>query len=399
MDPQAGGPSNGVRRILGAYPAAGCEGEVVTLDHPDAPFLAGLGFRVHALGPVSMRFGFNTRLIPWLRAERDRFDGVVVHGVWQYLGYAVRRAIHPHKPYLVFTHGMLDPWFKRAYPFKHIKKLIYWWLNEYWVLRNARHVLFTSAAEARLAATSFWPSRWNTRVVPYGATGPRSEASPARLREAFLQDFPALALPDGSPRPFLLFLGRIHPKKGCDLLLDAFAQAAALAPDLHLVFAGPDGSGLQQKLGPRVAAPGLAQRVHWIGMVNGTQKWGAFYASQAFVLPSHQENFGIAVAEALACGKPVLISDKVNIWEDLAEDRVALVGPDTAAGTLSTLQQWIALDPAEKSAMGTRALDCFHRRYDTSTSAEAIINCFLAPAALPAVPGLVDNKVSAQKPV
>jgi glycosyltransferase involved in cell wall biosynthesis len=374
LDPQAGGPSNSVRRIVATYPSVGSVGEVVTLDPPSATFLHDLGFTVHALGPASTKFGFSLRLVPWLKAERGRFDGVVVHGLWQYLGFAVRRAIHPHKPYLVFTHGMLDPYFKRAFPMKHLKKTAYWVLNEYWVLRHARQVLFTSETESQLATTSFWPHRWNGRIVPYGATGPIGD--PVRLRAAFLARCPDLRQPDGSAKPFILFLGRIHVKKGCDLLLEAFSRIAARAPELQLVFAGPDKLGMQDGLMAQAEASDIRHRVHWTGMLDGDLKWGAFYSCEAFSLPSHQENFGIAVAEALACGKPVLLSDKVNIWEEIAKDRAAFVGPDTTAGTLATLEQWSALSHEEKAAMAERALDCFKRRYDLTSSASAIITSF-----------------------
>ncbi len=398
MDPQAGGPSNSIRRIVAAYPAVGSEGEVVTLDSPCSPFLQNLPFTVHALGPVNTKFGFNFRLIPWLKAERGRFDGVVIHGLWQYIGFALLRAIHPHKPYLVFPHGMLDPYFKRAFPGKHIKKSIYWMLIESWVLRNARQVLFTSEPEAALATASFWPNRWNSRVIPYGATGPVGD--PARLRAAFLARHPALRQPDGTARPFLLFLGRIHVKKGCDLLVEAFARIAAKAPGLQLVFAGPDKSGMQDRLMAMAAAAGVKQRLHWTGMLEGEMKWGAFYACEAFSLPSHQENFGIAVAEALACGKPVLISDKVNIWEQIASDRAAFVAPDTAAGTLSTLEQWIALTAGEKAAMSERALECFKRRYDMTSSATEIINSLSEdPRPTEFQMKLVKPKVGFHKPV
>ncbi len=374
LDRQAGGPSNSIRKIIEAYPGIGSEGEVLTLDDPAAPFLREVDFKVHALGPVCTRFGYTTRLIPWLTAERHRFDGVVIHGLWQYIGYAVRRAIHNHKPYLVFTHGMLDPYFKHAHPGKHFKKIPYWLLNEYWVLRNANRVLFTSEAEALHATESFWPSQWNSTVVPYGASAPQGD--PAALREAFLARYPALRRPDGTPRPFLLFLGRIHSKKGCDLLLEAFTGVAKRTPELHLVFAGPDKVGLKAKLIERARARGLDHRLHWTGMLEGDHKWGAFYACEAFSLPSHQENFGIAVAEALACGKPVLISDKVDIWQDIVHDGAAFVGSDTAAGTLLTLEDWIALTPVQKAEMGERAIQCFRRRYDMQANASGIIEIF-----------------------
>jgi len=395
LDPRAGGPSNSVRRIVAAYPAIGSEGEVLTLDDPAAPFLRDLGCQTYALGPVHTRFGYNRRLVPWLREHRDRFDGFVLHGLWQHLGWAVRRAIHPHRPYLVFPHGMLDPYFRRAQPFKHLKKSAYWLLNEYWVLHHANRVLFTSDAEARRSSHSFWPANWNPCVVPYGASA--AHGDPEALREAFLKRHPALRQPDGTPRRFFLFLGRIHAKKGCDLLLDAFVRIARQHPDIDLVFAGPDSSdlhdatspGLKARLVSQAAVRGIAHRVHWTGMLYGDQKWGAFFASEAFCLPSHQENFGIAVAEALACGRPVLISDKVNIWQDIFRDGAAFVAPDTAAGTLRLLENWIALTPAQRISMGARAYDCFHRRYDVPPNASGIVDIFShaipAPAADPGI--------------
>jgi len=390
LAPQAGGPSNSVRRIVSAYPAIGSEGEVLTLDAPGTSFLRDLSFKVHAVGPVSTRFGFSTRLIPWLVANRDRFDGVVVHGLWQYIGFAVHRAIKGHKPYVVFTHGMLDPYFKHAYPLKHLKKIPYWLLNEYWVLRHAHRVLFTSESEAFNATRSFSLHRWHPCVVPYGAEAPAGD--PAALAKIFLDRHPALKRPDDSARRYLLFLGRIHSKKGCDHLLAAFAQIAERVPDLQLVFAGPDEDRMAGSRNPGVVSLGTAglktslvnearrlginHRVHWTGMLEGDLKWGAFHACEAFCLPSHQENFGIAVAEALACGKPVLISDKVGIWQEILYDRAAFVGPDTVAGTLKTLESWIALTPDQQAGMAARARLCFQNRYDMHSNASGLIDLF-----------------------
>jgi len=119
-------------------------------------------------------------------------------------------------------------------------------------------------------------------------------------------------------------------------------------------------------------------------MLYGDDKWGAFHACEVFSLPSHQENFGIAVAEALACGRPVLISDKVNIWKDIARDGAAFVGADTVAGTLRTLQDWIALTPEQKRMMGIKAVECFHRRYDMQANASGIIEIFSEAISAPA---------------
>jgi glycosyltransferase involved in cell wall biosynthesis len=182
--------------------------------------------------------------------------------------------------------------------------------------------------------------------------------------------------PEAKDKRYLLFLGRIHHKKGCDLLIDAFAKVAASDPDLYLVMAGPDQQLWSAKLKETAASAGIGSRVFWPGMVTGDAKWGAFFGSEAFILPSHQENFGIAVAEALACGKPVLLADKVNIAEEIADDGAGLMELDTPEGTLRLLQRWIAMSVEEREHMAERAYQCFHRRYDMRENAKAIIRLF-----------------------
>lgn len=368
IDPRLGGTSEAVR-VMMKYGPPDVQAEVATTDPPDSPFLRDIGFPVHALGPARMGYRYTPRLIPWLRANRHRFDGVIVHGMWQHTGYAVWRTMAGRVPYFVFPHGMLDPYFKRAFPLKHLKKWPYWLGVDVWVLRAARRVLFTCEAEAELAKESFWLHQWKPQVVPFGAVP--SEGNPAAQREAFLQLHPQLR-----GARFLLFLGRIHPKKGCDLLIDAFLKIAVRDLELHLVMAGPDQQGWTSELEARVTAAGLTTRVHWPGMLTGDAKWGAFYTAEAFVLPSHQENFGIAVAEALSCGIPVLLSDKVNIAPEIARDGAGLMESDTAEATLRLLTRWLETPAQERQTMAARALDTFHRRYDMREGAQTIPHLF-----------------------
>ncbi|WP_325383572.1 glycosyltransferase [Edaphobacter sp.] len=371
LDPAAGGPSQSVR-VLMSHADLGYIGEVVTLDDPESPWLKTLTFPVHPLGPVSSTYGFNPRLVPWIKANRHRFDGVVVNGLWQYCGLAARRALAGTKtPYLLFTHGMLDPYFKHAFPLKHAKKWPYWLLSEYWNLRGAYRVLFTSEAEKRLAEQSFWLHRWKPYVVPYGAKGP--VGAPPVLKQTFFDQCPQV-----KDKRYLLFLGRIHRKKGCDLLVDAFAKVAADDPELNLVMAGPDQQQWSAELQQTAAQAGIANRIHWPGMITGDAKWGAFYGAEAFILPSHQENFGIAVAEAMACGTPVLLSDKVNIAEEIANDGAGYMEPDTPDGTLHLLERWIATSPYDRQRLGDQALHSFNQRYDMEQTAKTIIGLFEA---------------------
>ena len=98
-------------------------------------------------------------------------------------------------------------------------------------------------------------------------------------------------------------------------------------------------------------------------MLTGDPKWGALRAAEAFILPSHQENFGLAVVEALACGKPVLISSRVNIWREVEADRAGLVGEDTLEGTAKLFNDWRALPPHERASTGRRARGSFESRF------------------------------------
>ena len=367
IDPAAGGPTEAIRMLIQHAPE-GYTAELVTLNDPAAPFLRDLPFPVHALGAARKRW-YSPKLLPWLRANRHRFDGVLVHGLWEYTGLAACRAFAGKLPYVVFAHGMLDPWFKRTFPNKHRKKWLYWLLAEYWVLRKAYRVLFTTALERDLATQSFFLHRWQSLVVPLGTEPP--PASRDVLLSAFAQSFPNL-----SGKRFLLFLGRLHPKKGCDLLTRAFAETAADDPDLHLVMAGPDPNGWQRTLHAELAQAGVAHRVHWPGMLGGHVKWGAFAACEAFILPSHQENFGIAPVEALASSRPVLLTDPVNIAPDLQRAGCALVESDTPAGVRHLLGRWIQTPAPERAAMGVRALATFEQNYDMRRNAETILRVF-----------------------
>ena len=368
LHPEYGGPAQLVRCIVAAGPRLGWQGEVACLDLPDQPFLKDLHFPVHALGQNNSTYGYSSRWVPWMQANIDRFDGVVVHGIWQYQSWGTWRAIHGRKPYVMFPHGMLDPWFKRTYPLKHVKKWLYWHLAERRVVRDANSILFTCETERRLAPQSFRMPPWHAAVVPYGAEMPSGD--PEQQREAFYQHCPAVR-----GRRFFLYLGRIHPKKGCDLLIDAFLAVAAQHPNVDLVMAGPD-AGMRAGLEARVRQAGLSHRVHWPGLITGDAKWGAFYAGEAFVLPSHQENFGIAVAEALACSRPVLISDQVNIWPEIEVDNAGLVAPDTAEGTRQLLERWLALTPEEQAQRRASARACFEARYNLDQNVVELVRFF-----------------------
>jgi glycosyltransferase involved in cell wall biosynthesis len=372
LNPAGGGPLESIKQSSVVLSARGHHVEIVCLDSPDQPWLREFPVTVHALGQGGS-YGYTARLVPWIKDRHREFDASIVHGLWLYNGLGVWRALRgTATPYFVFPHGMLDPWFKRAYPLKHFKKMLYWRAIEHRVLGDAAAVLFTSEEERRLARESFSPYRCNEVVVNYGTAGP--DVDLAQAREAFFSAFPQLR-----DKQIVLFIGRLHDKKGCDLLIESFSNIRN--PIMHLVIAGPCSDQNYLARLQRLAAKS-ANPVTFTDMLTGNLKWGAFAAADAFILPSHQENFGMAVAEALACGRPVLISNKVNIWREIEQDRAGYVENDDVAGTVRLLERWIGTAEHDRQVMRVNAKKCFARHFEINRATDSLLAAldkFVAP--------------------
>lgn len=400
MDPTLGGVCQAVRTMIQGMGETGtCHNEVVTLDAAKASFLAADPFPVHALGPAKTTWAYSAQLLPWLIDNLPRFDSIIIHGLWQYPASAVRKALDILRDSqlpasrlprcYVMPHGMLDPYFQQdsSRRLKSIRNTIYWKLIERKVVNQADGLLFTCEEEKLLARKPFRPYRPKREWV----VGLGVEESPDYTVE-MKTDF-ATACPDLGAQPYLLFLSRIHPKKGVDSLIRAYAALPVShtlpgSPIPHLVIAGPLDSSYaheMQQLAAKLLPP-LSEtedfnpntlRIHFPGMLSGAAKWGAFHGCEAFVLPSHQENFGIAVVEALACGKPVLISKQVNIWREIVAVGGGIVADDNDAGTLALLQTWIALSSEERQAGRLMATNAFRKHFSIPPAAErmkAILN-------------------------
>lgn len=372
VDPAMGGTIEGLRQMAEVHQRQGHEAEVISLDAPDAPWVQQCTLKVHAMGPGKLgKFGWTPRMVPWLKRHAADHDAVVVHGLWQYHGFACWRALAGGRvPYVVFPHGMLDPWFKRQYPLKHLKKWLWWPWADYRVLRDAHAVLYTCQEERALAPESFWLYRARERVVSFG-TGAPPDATPEQSF-AFMARHPELA-----GHRLLLFLGRVHEKKGVDLLLHALAIERQAHPDAwarcKVVIAGPadDTYGLAMK--QLCTDLQLDHLVCWTGMLQGDLKWGAFRAAEAFILPSHQENFGIAVAEALACRLPVLITQRVNIFREVSQAEAGWICDDTVDGVAGALSRWVHTDCLTRMRMSENAERLFHNQFLMETCANELI--------------------------
>jgi glycosyltransferase involved in cell wall biosynthesis len=375
LDPREGGVAEAVVQLVNHMRPHGCIGEVASLDGPDAMVNDRIQGAVHRLGPGRGHYRLSWRAMRWLREHAGEYHAIVVHGIWQFHSLAARLgAGRSRTPLFVFPHGMLDPWFERTYPLKHLKKRIYWTLAERWVFRFARAALFTCRTELELAREPFLDRSMPLEVTGFGIAEPPADTTAGA---AFFEAYPHLR-----GKRILLFLSRIHEKKGCDLLIEAFSHIAAKHPDMRLVIAGPGEDAAIAALKREVHARGIESQVVWTGMLSGAVKWAALRAAEVFVLPSHQENFGIAVVEALASATPVIITDRVNIWREIAERRAGLIVKDTREGVAAGLAQWCeAMDEAQITAMRQRALACYRHDFRIEGAARKLVDVIAAAAA------------------
>lgn len=374
INPITGGPCQGLRNIIPEMKNHNIHNEVVTLDDPTAPFIGNDPFIVHALGPNKGMWKYTNKLKPWLIENISRFDIVIIHGLWLYHGYAVRKAynyvteeyrkkeVEKIPKLFVMCHGMLDPYFQRAPErrLKAIRNWFYWKLIESKIINQADGVLFTCEEELLLARQTFRPYQPKKEMnVGYGIEEP--PALTPSMRNGFIEKCKQL-----KNDPFILFISRINEKKGIDLLIEAYKSLIEKGNDLpKLVIAGP---GLDTKYGAELlelvnASTNLKNNVFFPGMLTGDAKWGAFYSCEAFILPSHQENFGIAVVEALACSKAVLISNQINIWREIEAGKGGIIKADTLSGSKELLTDWLQLSDERKREMGENARIVYEQNF------------------------------------
>jgi glycosyltransferase involved in cell wall biosynthesis len=398
MDPATGGVCNAVRTIISGLNELNVHNEVASLDAPGIAYQVADPFEIHALGPGQGPWCFNKKLIPWLLNNLGRFDIVILHGLWLYNGYAVEKALRlfkrkltndQHAPkFYVMPHGMLDPYFQKAKSrkLKALRNIAYWQLIERHIVNRSEGLLFTCEEEKELSKQPFRPYSPKREIV-VGLGVEKPPAYTENMRDAFRQSCPGL-----NGNAYLLFLSRIHEKKGVDLLIQAYREVYhnasikkselndgyVVSPDIDLpklIIAGPNhDSSYGQKIREMVKNdPLIRNNIFFTGMLSGNAKWGAFYGCEAFVLASHQENFGMAVVESLACKRPVLISNQVNIYREIENNGAGIVAPDTIHGSIALLKQWSQLTMQQRTTMGENSYVTY-LKYFTIT---AIANRFL----------------------
>ncbi len=337
-----------VRAVLDLCAVMAARGHAVTLlthDPQDIPseWEGSSAPRVVQVRPPTRRPGLFDKDV--LAAFAERFaecDVVHLHTPWDpanlQLASIARRL---HKPYVLTVHGMLDDWSMGQ---KSAKKRLYHMTFAKGLLERAALVHCT--AQAELAQARRWIGRGRGVVVPllFDTAPFESLPGPERAREHWAGAF-------ATGRPVLLFLSRLHPKKGVHVLLDAVANLERRGMAVEVVIAGTGDEPYTGELRSQAERLGLTERVHFVGLVTGELKVSLYQAADLFVLPTSQENFGFVLPEALACGTPVVTTRGVDIWPELESSGGAVIA-DHGADAIADSAYHLAASPEKRAAMG-----------------------------------------------
>jgi glycosyltransferase involved in cell wall biosynthesis len=370
-----GGPSQMVLGLSAALASQGINVTIITTDSNgdigqlplDVPLnqpIAQNGYQIiyFRCSPFR-RYKFSLSLLQWLNANARQFDLAHIHALFSPVTTLAASIARRHNlPYIMRPCGMLDPADLQK---KKQLKQIYGTVLERPNLAGAAAIHFTSKQEAKISERFGLDC---TGKMPV----PRDLVIPLGVTAGFLTQ----RLPQ-SEVPIILFMSRIEPKKGLDLLIPALESILESGIEFHFILAGsnPQDADYETGIKVKIQNSSLAKYTTITGFVSGDLKIELLTNADLFVLPSYYENFGIAVAEAMAAGKPVVISDRIHISEDIQQAEAGWVGPLEVSAIASLIKSAL-LDPEERKRRGLNAQEYAKKHYNWEAIAQQTIDAY-----------------------
>ncbi|MFM6354451.1 MAG: hormogonium polysaccharide biosynthesis glycosyltransferase HpsP [Planktothrix sp.] len=371
-----GGPSQMVRGLSTALAKLGIDVTILTTnangDSGQAPLDVPLDQPVNENGyqvryfPCSpfRRYKFSLDLLNWLKTHASEYDLAHIHALFSPVSSAAATVARSQKlPYILRPLGTLDP--ADLNKKKQLKKL-YAALLERPNIAGASAIHFTSHEEARISER--FGVKTNDLIIPLGVTLPELTKTPEAIL-SHLEIQPNV--------PIILFLSRIEPKKGLDILIPALEKVLATGLNFQFILAGsnPQDPEYETKIKQQIQSSALAEKTIISGFVTGEIKTALLTKADLFVLPSYYENFGIAVAEAMAVGTPVIISKGIYIWEDVETAEAGWVGNGTI-DEISSLIETALTNPQECQRRGLNAQNYALTYYSWDAIAQQMIQAY-----------------------
>ncbi|MBW7476732.1 glycosyltransferase [Paenibacillus oenotherae] len=375
LAPRYGGVVQAVLDMAGALAARGHEVTIYTtnqdgpeqLDVPLNEPVMRDGVEVRYFPIQNPRFwGTSLPLAEALKADIPKFDVVHTHGLYLFHDLCTGHYCRKHGvPYIMQPHGTLDPYMYQRHRYrKSIMETLFGNRN----IKRASGLIYTTEEEKILAKPYTFGAEGY--IVPNGLDMSDYETLPEKGR--FRSQYPQL-----QDQKMVLFFSRLNFKKGLDILIRAFSIVQAQHPDSMLVITGPDNENFGARAREWIQEEGIESKVIFTGMLTGQEKLAVLRDADLFVLPSYSENFGIAVIEAMVCGTPVMISDKVNIWRELEANRAGRVAPCSPELFAEGMNELLA-DKELSTAMGQRGRELVQNLYQWERVGESLEKVYMA---------------------
>jgi len=370
--PRYGGPSQAIIEMCGALQCERTDILIATTDADgDGRLAVETGTRMEYRGvptiffsrQLTEAFKYSNSLACWLSKNVNTFDLVHIHAVFSHSSIAAARAcIQKKVPYIVRPLGSLDPWSLKQ---KRLAKAVLWRMGVRQMLHHASAVHYTTVEERRLSEEGLGIN--SGVVVPLGVHQDSLAVGP----DDFMTSFPEVR---GSP--YVLLLSRIHPKKNIESMIEAFTVVTDLAEHKHwkLVIAGYGEPHYVEGL-KQLAYRSCADRVVFTGWVDGARKTQLLKFASLFVLPSYQENFGLSVVEAMANRVPVLVSNRVNLSDEIAAAAAGWIVDLESQSLQQTLSEALRSD-GERARRGAAGEELARSRYAWAVVSKALCDLY-----------------------
>jgi glycosyltransferase involved in cell wall biosynthesis len=374
-----GGPSLAIFPMCQALAEAGCEVQLCTTNadgEHKLPVEIGRMSNYEGVATIFFpsaagEFKYSRGMAHWLDIHIAEFEVIHIHAVFNYPSLAAARAARKHRvPYIVRPLGTLDPWCMQQKP---LKKNLYWRAFGKHMIERGAAVHYTTAAEQRAVEQSLKVN--HGVVIPLGVDLDISRCASVLDQQALQHS--QSAIPNSqSANPYVLFMSRLHPKKGLEVLIEAFASLLAdeRLRKWKLLIAGDGDAEYVQSLKSLVNGLGAGKSIIFAGWLAGTAKSVALQDASLLALPSYQENFGICVMEAMACGVPVLVSPHVNLASEIERVEAGWIAQISRDDLRLALNE--ALSSATERTRRARAAQTLSEEYGWPIAGKRLIDLY-----------------------
>ena len=361
LNPKYGGPAVAIIDSSVELINNGHKVDILTNDPENSNFHKIKKIKVINLGSGIGNYSFNYKLFLWLLKNKNKYDNFIIHGIWEFHTLIARILLK--KKYFVFIHGQLDPFFEKQF-FKKIKKKIYWFLFEKKNLIFSKSLLLTSKIEKKLIKNTYVNTDGiKKKVVDYGILEPKLNLK--KSERLFYTKFKKLKNVN-----YFIYLGRFHKKKGCEIILGVLAKLKKNKIKIKVLIAGPNNE-YKKKLIEDAYKLRIDDMIVWSDTLIHDLKWIALKKSEAMILPSHGENFGVSLVETMSLSKPVITTTKVNIYDKIISTKAGIITSNNLNSFYKGVIKFLRFSKKQKKRLSKNSYLCFSKYFNLENNLES----------------------------